>query len=41
MAEVSGVIGIDIRTIGLTRIDWVARGFASLTDAPRTDAPKK
>jgi len=34
MREVSEVIGIDIRTVGLTRMDWVARGFLSLTDSP-------
>lgn len=41
MREVSEIIGIDIRTVGLTRMDWLARGFASLTDAPRPGAPKK
>lgn len=41
MREVSEVIGIDIRTVGLTRMDWVARGFLSLTDSPRPGAPKK
>lgn len=29
MREVSEVIGIDIRTVGLTRMDWLARGFVS------------
>jgi len=33
--------GIDIRTVGLTRMDWLKRGFESLVDAPRTGAPKK
>ena len=41
MRDVSEVIGIDIRTVGLTRMDWLARGFASLTDSPRSGAPKK
>jgi transposase len=41
MREVSDVIGIDIRTVGLTRMDWLTRGFASLTDSPRSGAPKK
>ena len=35
------MIGIDIRTVGLTRMDWLARGFVSLTDLPRSGAPKK
>lgn len=41
MREVANIVGIDIRTVGLTRIDWLARGFASLIDAPRSGAPKK
>jgi transposase len=41
MKEVSEMIGIDIRTVGLTRMDWLARGFVSLTDLPRSGAPKK
>jgi len=41
MAEIAGVVGIDIRTVGLTRMDWLKRGFESLVDAPRTGAPKK
>lgn len=41
MRQVSEVVEIDIRTVGLTRMDWTARGFASLTDSPRPGAPKK
>ena len=38
MREVANIIGIDIRTVGLTRMDWLARGFDSLVDAPRCGA---
>ena len=31
MREVADIIGIDIRTVGLTRMDWLARGFPSST----------
>ena len=41
MREVANIVGIDIRTVGLTRMDWLARGFDSLIDAPRCGAPKK
>ena len=41
MREISEVVGINIRTVGLTRMDWVKRGFESLVDRPRTGAPKK
>ena len=41
MREVANIIGIDIRTVGLTRMDWLARGFDSLVDAPRCGAPRK
>ena len=41
MSEVSEMIGINVRTVGLTRKDWLDRGFLSLTDAPRSGAPKK
>ena len=41
MREVADIIGIDIRTVGLTRMDWLARGFDSLVDAPRCGAPRK
>ena len=41
MKVIAETVGIDIRTVGLTRMDWLKRGFESLVDAPRTDAPKK
>lgn len=41
MFEVSEIVQIDIRTVGLTRMDWLRRGFDSLVDAPRSGAPKK
>ena len=41
MREVSEIVEIDIRTVGLTRMDWLKRGFESLVDAPRSGAPKK
>ena len=41
MREVANIIEIDIRTVGLTRMDWLARGFDSLVDAPRCGAPRK
>ena len=41
MRKVSEAVAIDIRTVGLTRMDWLQRGFESLVDAPRSGAPKK
>jgi transposase len=41
MKLIAQAVGIDIRTVGLTRMDWLKRGFESLVDAPRTGAPKK
>jgi len=41
MREISQVVGINIRTVGLTRMDWIKRGFDSLVDRPRTGAPRK
>jgi transposase len=41
MRKVSEAVEIDIRTVGLTRMDWLQRGFESLVDAPRSGAPKK
>ena len=32
MREVSELVGIDIRTVGLTRMDWLKRGFESLSN---------
>ena len=40
MREVLEIIEIDIRTVGLTRMDWLMRGFESLVDAPRSGAPR-
>lgn len=41
MGEVSKIVDIDIRTVGLTRMDWLKRSFESLVDAPRCGAPRK
>lgn len=41
MREVSEIVEIDIRTVGITRMDWLKRGYDALVDAPRTGAPKK
>lgn len=41
MKVIAETVGIDIRTVGLTRMDLLKRGFESLVDAPRTGAPKK
>ena len=41
MIAIADIIGIDIRTVGLTRMDWLKRSFDSLVDLPRTGAPKK
>ena len=41
MKVISELVGIDIRTVGLTRMDWLKRSFESLVDAPRSGAPKK
>lgn len=41
MKAIAETVGIDIRTVGLTRMDWLKRGFESLVDAPRCGAPKK
>lgn len=39
--EISKIVGIDFRLVGLTRMDWLKRGFESLVGAPRSGAPKK
>jgi transposase len=39
--EVSVKMGIHIRTVGFTRLDWISRRFESLVDRPRTGAPSK
>lgn len=41
MKVIAQTVDIDIRTVGLTRMDWLKRGFDSLVDAPRSGAPKK
>ncbi|WP_158025661.1 helix-turn-helix domain-containing protein [Rhodoferax antarcticus] len=41
MKVIAETVGIDIRTVGLTRMDWLKRGFESLVDAPRSGAPRK
>lgn len=41
MREVAEMVEIDIRTVGLTRMDWLKRGAQCLVDAPRSGAPKK
>lgn len=40
-AETALLIGIHDRTVGLTKKDWVARGYESLVDRPRVGAPPK
>lgn len=39
--ETALLVGIHDRTVGLTKIDWVARGYESLVDRPRIGAPSK
>ena len=41
LGEVAELVGIHIRTVGLTRMDWLARGAVSLVDRAHTGAPKK
>lgn len=41
LKEVAIAVGINIRTVGLTRMDWLRRGFDSLKDAVRCGAPRK
>lgn len=41
LGEVAQAIGIHIRTVGLTRMDWLARGLISLVDRAHTGAPRK
>ena len=41
MKEISLIVGIDIRTVGLTRMDWLKRSFVSLVDVARSGAPRK
>ena len=41
LKDVAIAVGIHIRTVGLTRMDWLQRGFDSLKDAVRSGAPRK
>ncbi len=41
MQKVADEVGIDVRTVGLTRIHWLANGINALKDALRPGAPKK
>ena len=41
LAEVADRNEIHVRTVGITRRDWLARKFDSLVDAPRSGAPSK
>ena len=41
MREVAANVGIHIRTVGSTRIDWLKRKFDSLRDALRCGAPRR
>ena len=39
--EVANEVGIDVRTVGLTCMHWIAKGVNALKDALRPGAPKK
>jgi transposase len=41
MQEVADVIGVNVRTVGSTRLAWLEHGVDSLADLPRSGAPKK
>jgi transposase len=41
LLEAAQQVGIHARTAGFTRLDWLARGFESLVDKPRSGAPRK
>lgn len=41
LEEASVKMGIHIRTVGFTRLDWISRRFDSLVDRARPGAPKK
>ena len=41
LAQVADKVGIHVRTVGFTRLAWLARGFESLIDRPRSGAPTK
>ena len=40
-SEVASIIGIHEKTVGLTKRDWLTRGYESLVDRPRCGAPSK
>jgi transposase len=40
-SETAAAIGIHARTVRITLKDWLARGYISLVDAPRSGAPRK
>jgi len=41
MQKMADEMGIDVRTVGLTRMHWLANGMDALKDAPRPGAPNK
>ena len=41
MSEVAIEVGVHVRTVGSTRIEWLKNEFASLPDLARCGAPKK
>ena len=41
LAQASDEVGIHVRTVGFTRLDWLERRFESLVDKPRSGAPQK
>lgn len=41
LLEAASEVGIHVRTVGFTRLDWLARRFESLVDKPRSGAPQK
>ena len=41
MTEVAQIVGVNVRTVGNTRMAWLESGMDSLHDAPRSGAPHK
>lgn len=41
MREVAQIVGVNVRTVGSTRLAWLESGMDSLHDAPRSGAPHK
>jgi len=39
--DVAQQLGLNVRTVGTTRSQWLAHGMASLADRPRSGAPRK